>query len=230
MATSVYEGRIQTARSFDADAALDAGFVRDFVQNNLNHLADESAQVRVAYAATLNGLDDTTSGIGGYNAPGDFTLGAVWYELASFGPFPIRIRKDGTPYRMRVRVNAKAAVATNDVKIRLVLCPRSRAAGYVASSLDLVWESATFSSTTAAWLTGASQGSNAWTTQVSVLNSEAVSWITETGTPSIIGGSSVATEQVLVSLNAFYSIEESVAQDRLSPVMLALYGAEYVGD
>jgi hypothetical protein len=230
MATSVYEGRIRTARSFDADAALDAGFVRDFVQNNLNHLADESAQVRVAYAATLNGLDDTQPGVAGYNSPGNFALGDQWYPLTSFGPFPIRIRKNGTPYRMRVRVNAAATVATNDVKIRLVLCPFSLSNSFSDASFDFVWESSTFSSTSATWLTGSSQGPNAWATQLSVTGADASSWIAETSSPSAISGSAVAIEQVLVSLNVFYSIEESTAQDRLSPGLFALYAAEYVGD
>lgn len=231
MATSAYQGRIRTARAFDADAALDAGFVRDFVQNNLNHLADESAQVRVAYSSTSSGFEDTTTGLTGFNNPGDFALGDRWYQLTSFGQFPIRVRKSGAPYRMRIRINASNQFSSSTTKIRVVLCPRSLARDLVLAAEDFVWESESFTSTSAGWRAGASLGTNAWTTQVSLSSADVESWVSTTSTVVDVGSTDiVSTEQILVALNVWYSTENATTQELSSPVLRACYAAEYVGD
>lgn len=231
MATSAYQGRIRTARAFDEDAALDAGFVRDFVQNNLNHLADESAQVRVAYSSTRSAFADTATGIVGFGAPEDLDIGDLWYRLASFGPFPIRIRKDGTPYRMRIRVNANNVYSSSTTRLRVVLCPKGTDSWLVRANEDFVWESQDFTSTSSGWRTGASLGTNGWATQVALRNSDITPWIGTVSSLNAVGGSTtVSCDQVLVSLNVWYSTENSINQERVSPVLRACYAAEYVGD
>jgi hypothetical protein len=225
--TSPFSGRIQTGRGFNENAALDAGFTRDFVLNNLCHAADEFAQVRVAWGATSSAFDDTRVGITGFASPVTGTIGDTWYPLYSFGPWPIPLRVDGTPYRMRILLAAAAPNVNSVIALRAVLCPAAQAPTLVYGSTDNVWESATFTTTTGAFLTGASQGSNAWATQVSLTASQAAPWVVPVSTISGLGGDPMGASQCLVGLHVYYSTFTTV--DGASPILIGAYAAEFVG-
>ena len=228
MGTSPLAGRIRTGRAFDENAALDAGFTRDFVLNNLCHAADEFAQVRVAWGATLAAFDDTQVGITGFASPTSGTIGDTWYPLYSFGPWPIPLRVDGTPYRMRILLVAAAPNANSAFALRAVLCPAAQAPTIVTGSTDNVWESVTFTTTSGAILTGASQGPNAWATQVSMTAEQAARDIVPVSTISGLGGGPLGASQCLVGLHVYYSTFTTV--DGASPILLGAYAAEFVGD
>jgi len=132
---------------------------------------------------------------------------------------------------MRIRVNANNQFSSSNTRLRIVLSPKGRDAELLFAEEDFVWQSDDFTSASSAWLTGASRGSSAWSTQVALKNSDITSWISTVSSLNAIGGSTiVSADQVLVSLNVWYSTENATNQERLSPVLRALYGAEYVGD
>jgi len=225
MATSIYEGRLLTGRTWDANAAADARHVRDIVQNNALHWADESGQVLVNFVQTSLSFD---AGGGGFaENPVEYN---EWRHVVSFGPFPVRLRQNGDTYRFRIRVAGSTPNEGNG-KIRVVVCPQTEASGAVQLSTDYVFETATLGADdpTPRWLTGASLGSNAWTTMIYAPASVTSDWLTTTSTLTNVSGNAVSVEQCLVSFNVFTYTTTSTASDEPGVSLDGLYIAEYIG-
>lgn len=198
-----------------------AAIARDFAVNNLLHFADEYAQVRVAWTPTVT----TYSGGTGYLTGRTSALSVnIWYPIASYGPFPIALREDGRSYRLRVRI-AGASSGGHAVKFRLVLAPQSEAPARVTQSLDSIYETATTTSSTGAWLTGASVLSSL-ATQVQATSEETSAWITTTSTLTDLAGDDTGASQCLVSC-AIYGSTANVAS---IPRLHGVYAAEWIGD
>lgn len=223
MATSLHEGRLLTGRAWDANAATDAGFVRDFVLNNLAHYADEAAQVRIAWGATSATFDDQA--VAFQATPDNYDLN-YWYPIVSFGPFPVSLRQNGDTYRLRIKMTMGCGASSSTCDMRAVLCPAEEAFAAVAADDDYVYEVTNTSTSTTS--TGSSQGTNAWSNMIYAPASLTSGWTRNVSTLTDISGNAVSVEQCLVSLTIFGRTTASVG-DPVSPILYGLYAAEYVG-
>lgn len=228
MSTSPNGAIIRTDASlYDSqNRPIDTVLMRDVVLNNLCHYADEFAQVRVNWSA---GQTAYTNG-NGYLTPRITGLTTTaWWFIQSFGPFPIAMRQaarqTGASYRVRVRL-AGSSSAGQAVTFRAVLGPPRAALALVSGPLDDHIFEATTSSTSMAWLTGTSQGVNAWTTQITVPATYAGSWFQPVGTKTDLGGDGAAVDQCLMSLHVLAKTANVTSVPRLG----AVYAAEWVGD
>lgn len=218
MSTSIHGGRLLTGRPWDANAALDAGFARDVVHNNLAHFADQSAQVHICWAATGPGINAATT----YFVASESTY-------LSFGPFPLRLRQDGRSYKLRIRIAGATTGGDYSVRFFAVIAPAGEAQQHLVAA-DSVYQTGVAAGG-AAWLTGASIGPNAYPTMIEIPASLTSQWVATTSTLDNVGGDPVGVEQCLVSLNIRASLTwlgggSSIPQARLHGVYLA----EYIGD
>lgn len=143
MSTSLWGGRIlYDGTKYDNNEAFDTAFARVLVNNAL-HLADEAAQVRIAYPPTQNGY-----GVGGTAV--DSTSATRERLAATFGPFPVHIRDDGSPYKFRVSMRARVKTAATAVTFKTVIHPPGV---YLSDTTGDNVVSATCNSTTSSWLT-----------------------------------------------------------------------------
>lgn len=228
MSTSPLGGRLLTDATLfqGGNDPVDAVLVRDVVLNNLCHYADEFAQVRVNWSA---GATAYTNG-DEYITPRTTGLTTTpWFFLAAFGPFPISLRQTtgvgGSSYRIRLRI-AGSSSAGNSVTFRAVLASYALGQSSVNGALDDHIFEATTSSTTMGWLTGTSQGVNAWASQVVIPSSYVGAALMPISTLDDLGGNPVAMSQCLVSLHVFASTSNASSVPRLG----AVYAAEWIGD
>lgn len=219
MSTSPLEGFVRTEPTAEF-APVSAARMRQVALNNALHAADEHAQVRVNWMAPAVG------GGQGYIATRASPTASVYYRIASFGPFPVSLREVGRTYYLRVRV-AGISSAGHSVAFRVVISPVHEARGwdsYASAPGDHVY-SATTSSTTPGWLTGASLGSEALDTMAVVDAVKAERWTRSTDTLADVSGAHVGVSQCLVSANVLASTSNASSVPRL----YGLYIAEYVG-
>src|SRR5690606_23911407 len=78
----------------------------------------------------------------------------TYYRIAPFGPFPLTLKSDGTPYTLRVRLAGYATQAAS-ITFRVAICAARNARREILANGDNV-VSASTSSTTSAWLSGSS--------------------------------------------------------------------------
>ncbi len=216
MSTSPHEGRLLSGYALSSNRAIGASGAQDYALNNLLHYADEYAQVRVAFSTASIELTPRYS---------DNTVNR-WYPIAAFGPFPVTLRASGKSYSLRVRVAGANSNNASTVKFRVVLSPQREAQTHANATLEnFVFETATTSSSTSAWLTGTSQGTPSSTTLLNIPADYAAAWSTTTATLVDVGGYPVSVQQCLVSACVF----GSTASLTSIPELHGLYLAEYVG-
>lgn len=114
------------------------------IVNNVNHVADESSRVLVAFAqdsTTANGLTMATA--------------SAWTRIMSCGPFPLLVGADGQPYPVRVRVGGRSDLGAT-CYLRVGVCPVGQAEDLMTAATvsAAVLESTSFSSATNAWRVG----------------------------------------------------------------------------
>lgn len=182
-----------------AQAPLDAVAMRDFVANNLLHYADSMAQVRAQFAAVSN----AASGGNNYSTPRRTVDRNIFMHMWTSGDFPLSLRANRGSYKLRVRVAGASSNNTNAVKFRVVVCPRAIANSEVNQVADYVYETATTSSSTAAWLTGASQGSAAYSTMVSISPDQISAWTRSLSTITDLSGTPIALPACMVSVSVY---------------------------
>jgi hypothetical protein len=219
--TSPYGYRVRVGSQFGTagTSPISAVYARRVLLNNLCHYADVFGQVRIAWSASPR--------VGkGYLQPTTPTTVNVPYYIAASAPFPIAVRRNGQSYKLRVRIAGVSSDNTNAVRFRAVLAPVSSAGSLALNSEDYVFLTATTTSSTPGWLTGASQGSEAFTTMVALSAEQCASMQQTTGTLSDIAGTPVGVSQVLVSLQVYGQTANVAAVPRLHGV----YAAEWVGD
>lgn len=208
--TSTHQGRVRRATATYAAASqpVDAEAALNVISNNLDHYADSMAQHAMVWSVGKSGYASKS-----YLTPR--TTGVVvdtWYQIAASGPFPIMLRADGSSYKMRVRL-AGASSGGHAVKFGLVLAPVTAAQSIitdatsspVVAATDSVFVTATTTSSTAAWLTGTSKGTAAYTTMVELTAEEAFPFIVMTDTPVDLSGARSSVAQCLVSAVIFGS-------------------------
>lgn len=224
MSTSTfgYLVRAEAALYQDELVPVDTTLVRDVVVNNLNHAADEYAQVRVAYSAAATSF----SGGQGYVTPRTTLRSADEFNrVATFGPFPLSVSENGSSYKLRIRLAGASSDNTNTATFRVVLSPTNRAYGAAVSDLGpRVWEASTTSSTSA-YLTGANVDDSDPT--LIYLSNALVGECTRNDIATLddLAGDPATVSQCLVYLSVFAKVSNTATTPRLT----ALYAAEYVG-
>jgi hypothetical protein len=232
MSTSIHNGRVLFADSLygSADTPVDTTIMRDGVANGLLHIADSYAQVRVAVMhpdySTFGGAAEFE-----YNETLDNTPTAnTWYRIqgSPFGEWPLTMHADGTPYVLRVRVGGKSSggAGAGTVTFRVVIAPASNGLGELELPADHIYETAGTTSTSVAWLTGASRGSGAYTTRMELAAAKADTWTREVSVYNAVSeADSRQVRQCLVACHVFAKTTNALDVPRLH----ALSVAEYVG-
>ncbi len=219
MSTSPYGYRVRTGGQFGTagTSPISAVYARRVLVNNLCHYADVYGQVRAAWSgsalASKGYLETTTPTIvdGPYLA---------WSTV-----FPIALRAGAEAYKLRIRIAGATSNALYACRFRAVLAPQTTIASRLTEAADHVFLTATTSSTTGAWLTGASQGSGAYTTMIELSREDVASAMTVTSTPADIGGAVRAVPQCLLALNVYGQTANVAATPRL----FGVYAAEWIG-
>ena len=160
--------------AFSAQRPLSAFDTRNVVLNNLCHYADSYGQTLVNWSATAAAL---TGGYG-YLYPGSpADLTGYLPSLIGMWKVPLRIRADGSSYKVRIRIGGASDTAGESVRffaalalpgygIGRVLYDGTVLAGMPALHGDAIFGTVATTSTTPAWLTGVSQGNNGWSTMI----------------------------------------------------------------
>lgn len=221
MSTSAHLGRLASPGSqFATDEPFRSRFGRQVVNNAL-HYADEQAQVRVTWCA-LSGQFLTTDAIVAGNVN-------TYLPISTFGPFPVAIRADDTPYIFRVRLHGSSSAA-NSVTFRAALAP---IVGPVdpALGLDYAREQvnaagtnvlvASTSSTTPAWLAASGGATTRDADDVIVDGFETMATVSAAGASA----RTLSVDVPMLAVHVWAASTTAAAQPRLS----GLYYAEYVG-
>jgi hypothetical protein len=218
--TSPYGYRVRIGSQFGTagTSPISAVYARRVLLNNLCHYADVFGQVRAAWNASPR------VGKGYLDSITPAAVDTPYYIWAT--TFPIYLRADGSPYRLRIRIAGASSDNTNAVRFRAVLAYAPVLGRRAVDAADHVFLTATTTSSTAAWLTGATQGSAADTTIITLAGTAAAEAITITSTPADIGGAGRAVSQCIVTL-AVYGQTANVAA---TPRLHGVYAAEWVGD
>ncbi len=221
MATSEYGYRvlIDTAAVGGQTQALDARTSR-IVMSNLNHMADEFAQVRVALSSTK---------ISSFYAEPYLTsrqpqTPGVPYLITS-ASFPMNVRVQGQAYKLRVRIGGATANAAATATFYAVLGQGHRASADVSLASDAVYVTAGTASTSAAWLTGASQGAQAYTTMVEMDAAATALCLAQFPTAEQLGGDPVSVPLTWATLSIF----ASTTNLSYVPRLYSVYAAEVIG-
>lgn len=185
------------------------------IVNNINHLSDEFAQVR------LNWSDPTGKGYA-TGAASAFTNIPVFSDT-----FPLTLRQSGDSYRLRIRIGgyytgAGATTAT----LRAIVSGGMTAPGALRSwggAGDREFLTAGLT-TTSAWATGASQGTNAWTDMVYLPS--ALVTTTQFTTIATVGGNTAVVDVPFAQLTIYASSTAAAAH---GVYVTGVYLAEYIG-
>lgn len=222
--TSVLKGRLlyDTADLTDnAGVPVGAVVARRVILNNLLHYADTFGQTRVAWSVPINTYSGGNAYLRTRTTP--TPVAGEYYEIGSFGPFPIQLRADGTPYRIALWATGYSS-SGHSVTFRVCLSPAAQARETIRESADHVWSAST-TSTTSGELSGATLGDGAYTTLLALSAGRARLWATPEGTLSDLGGSPVGVEQVLVSV----CVWATSANTGSYPALTGLYAREWIG-
>jgi hypothetical protein len=252
-ASSIHEGIVLIRDDIwgAGDDPMDAAIMRDVLGNGVLHAMDSMAQCRVNFTGFAG-----QSNRFGYSIPRilqNTALDATWQELrgSPFGIWPVTLKNDGTPYKLRIRA---AVASANDqasfslttppsagvavtMAFRFVLAPLDRGLEFRDETEDHSYQLSFTSGSpgvTATWVTGASRGAGAYATYLQLSASRAEEWTSEVGVfDSTSGGGTRAISQCLVALHGFaYSggFESSGGQnDGAVPVLRALHAEEFAG-
>lgn len=217
MTTSPYGYRVRFGSQFGTAGAspVSAVYARRVLFNNLCHYADVFGQVRAAWTNGVGKtpLQSTTPTV--VNTPF-----FIWSTS-----FPIALRADGSSYRLRVRLAGASSDNTNAVRFRAVIGAPLVVSRLVATATDSNFLTATTTSSTRAWLTGASAGTAAYTTMITMSAEEVADAVVSVSTPVDIAGAGRSVAQALVTL-AVYGQTANVAA---TPILGGVYAAEWVG-
>lgn len=216
MSTSIFEGRVR----FDASRSegtfpLSTTLVRDRVLNNALHFADENARALVNWMAP----DATLIGANTYRTP---EAVATSYRLVEcYGPLPITLHADGSPYRIRAHVFG-ASSGGHGVTFAIVLSPVVLTDGGEATDLasisDRAVEYAATSSASPSWL-AAGVGAVTFDPPASVVGSDFRDTLTDTsGDPTAV--------EIPVVYAAVFAKTANVAS---TPLLYGVHISEYVG-
>jgi len=206
-----YYTRFNAADYVAQEEPFDTGLARDMV-NDVRHLFDVHGQVCVEWVTRTSSQ---------YLEPATASTSAFQY-IASFGPFPLRLREDGTPYALRVRLAGKSSQG-NSVTFRAVVGAAEVLAGDVAASSSGLEGSTTSMAST--WIT---------TTNVVGGASSTLIALSVSSVPEMVRGESVAADTAssefheirwaLAHLQVWGKTSNVLSMPRLTGVYVAEYG------
>ncbi len=213
MSTSEFECRILTdAADYGLSTnPLDVATSR-YVINNLNHLSDEFGQVLSCMSSTVAALSGKT----GYLTPATPAATGVFYPVVSH-TFPIKVRAAGQSYKFRIRIGG----ASGNTASTLFLAQLTGGSGLLTSGTDAQYVTAATTSSTAAWLTGASLGPNAYTTLMELTSEQVNRCLISMPTTIDLGGDDASVQVAMVTLLISASTANVAHVPRLYNVMLA---------
>lgn len=207
--TSLWGGRIKFAGSnYDDDEAFDTAVARMLV-NNANHLADECAQVRIAFPPT----DGPNGGISR-----DLPDGKI-HEVISW-PLPLAVRDDGNGYVLRCRLHARISQGADTIAYGVRVGPTGLAIFGDIGGDDSYAMVFTTSSTTSAWLTPTGN------TEIYIPRSLVAASMTSASTVDSVGGSSVGVRWAYMTCTI---IAQRTSGSTADASVSGFYLAEYVG-
>lgn len=223
MSTSPLGGRTLYNDGITLGAAqlpIDTVAVRDVLLNNLCHYADTFGQTRVAWCSPIS-----TYASKQFLRPRTSPAPVVdeFYEIGSFGPFPIQLRADGSPYKLAIWATGFSS-AGDTVTFRIAVCPVPRVREVIREAQDWVWQ-ATTTSTTSADLSGTSRGSAASATLLTLSAARASGWASAEGTLVDLAGAPAGVEQTLVSVCVWAASTDAASY----PALSGLYAREWIG-
>ena len=125
MSSSTYRGIIRRSATFVADGRpVDTILHHDAVESAL-HIYDEGAQVRVNFS---------TRDVSRFLTMASPAATGVFYPIGQpFGPYPLRVKPDGSAFKLRVRVEG-AASAANSVTFKVVVGMWGNSSAYAYDS------------------------------------------------------------------------------------------------
>jgi hypothetical protein len=208
------------------DDPVDTVVMRDGVMHGLLHAADSMGQVRVNYMGIGNAVSEGQDEFETIETPANTS---DYYLMGGtpFGPWPLTMRANGEPYKLRVRVGGSVSATPATATFRIVIAPLTIVtAADVLAALDSTLQ-VTATSTTLAWLTGQSQGTLGSTTLITVTADQAAAWTRDVdiynAVSSPAGGQTV--EQIRVMAYVFAKTSDVTKLPQLS----ALHIQEYIG-
>lgn len=200
---SEHGGFVRSEIVLGADSPCDVAWLRNVAINNALHAYDSMTMVRVH--------DVLKTGAAGWGPAGD---ASTWGHAKMWGPFPLRMRADGTTCPLVVRIAGRKAAASNS-DYALALMPFSSRLLYPPppDADDLAVSTATASSTTVAWLTMSRA-----TVRLSAESAQAVQF----QVPIIDGGVPTTVRVTLATLHLWTKSADSNVTGR------ACYAREYI--
>jgi hypothetical protein len=201
---SEWGGRIARDPAYPtSDHPIGPVVARDFAINNANHYCDIHGQVRARMVARTG---EWREGIG---------TSKIWFPMWAVHNVSIALRPDGSSYRLRLRLNASAENAGFECFFAVSV---QSATGFLypaGAATDAVWTTGSITATTPAWLTGASTGTNAYTTQIGLSPAEASACARTTATLTDVAGDRIAVTHALCSIYVWSYADSSSHQPRL---------------
>lgn len=237
MSTSLFDGRVLQQVDLSSGSSLNSLYVRDVVQNNLSHYADEFGQVLVNWTrlgAAFSGPDPYT-----------FSLN----QTLRFGPFSLKLRQNGAPYKLRIRVAASRVSGSSTSRyLTVTIDPYIRAAeggvvfsnsapllytsGFAAiaagaANYNAVLRTPAIASSVLGWQNSTTLGtSGTLADMIEIPPGFASSLLTSSPTSEGVSGASASVEQAL----AYVCVTPDQSSAPGTVLSLdALYVAEYIG-
>ena len=209
------------------DDPMDAVMLRDGVHHGLHHGADSMAQVRVNFLSLHDDVVEGQAQFGTTETPAS-TDDWLLVDSSPFGPWPLTLRADGSGYKLRIRTFGSVSSATGSptAVVRVVIRPpRSLTTAEVLDDVDSTYE-VSFTSATPAWVAGASKGSAASATLLTVSASQVASWTRDSSAYDAVSSPTDRTvEQCLVSAHVYAKTSNTARLARL----YGLHISEFVG-
>lgn len=237
MSTSLHDGRILQQIDLVGGSSLNSMYVRDVVQNNLSHYADQFGQVLVNW---------TRLGTA-FGGPSPYTWSMN--QTLRFGPFSLKLRQNGAPYKLRIRVASSRVSGSSTARyFTVTVDPFKRPAeggevfsnasallytsGFAAiaagaANYNAVLRTPAITGSTVAWQNSSTLGTSGTLSNMIEIPPEFASGLlTSTPTPESISGGSASVEQALV----YVCVAPDPASIPGTVISLdALYVAEYIG-
>lgn len=210
--TSTYGGFIRYSAAQFGEKPFWAGFARDHLINNANHITDEAGQVLVNWCMTTTSTYLTPVMSGGL-----LILADTYYRICRFGPVPLLMQPDGSSRLLRGRLRGylgNAATAT----YRMVVSAASESLRVRDDTAAPNAFTFTTTGTTDAWR-------DADTDNVCSLSAEDMAAAAQTlSALSAVGGDAISVQVPLVVVDVYAKSTSTGSVPRLT----GLYLAEYV--
>lgn len=212
MSTSLFEGLVRSQESTWSDYdPVDAAWSRS-IMSNVMHSADSCAQPLVNWrVADARAVSRT------------LTQASTYYVLWTSAALPIRLRGDGSSYRIRLRLRgARGTAGTVDFAVAVIGGRLTADAAYDAATVGAPLAStASTSSATHAWLTLSSATINLASAGVTTTE-------IERSTPAEIGGAATVVRYDAAKI-VVLAKREAGSSSSTSAELTGIHACEYIG-